>query len=505
MKQHLLRRVRMRLAPALALSVLVTAGCSGAGDGASPSDVSSATIGMPSKLLSLDMDTSLDAFGQAVMKLVGGRLYEMADGKPVPALAQQSSVSPDGLTWTFTLANGATFSDGTPVKASDVVASFERSMNNPSQVNPNLFAPMASVKAPSDNTVVVKLKSPRPNLPVILTYAQFPVLPAQHLGEPDFFRKPISAGPYVIDQTGADKTKLSVNPRYTGPAPTVRNLDLTVVPDANSALVQVQSGQLDVAWGVPANLINVIPANLLAVAPRYGFDAIMLNTASGPLSEVGVRRAIWDAADRKQISDLAWGGKIPPLAGAWPENVPGYDPGISTATDLAAAKKALAGTSCAAGCAIKLIYSTQLSAQQEQVATALRQDLQKIGITLTAEKVDATEWNDDYNKGSFEMLVVTTYDFGPVNDNLMVLPLPLNSKVYDSYPGMNQALSDAAGETGAKRDDALRKIDATIRANVPWIPLTGTGVVSATKVSPKQIGFIDGGAISVGRADGSVR
>src|SRR3989344_7872351 len=50
-----------------------------------------------------------------------GLLRAMPDGGYVPDLAESFAVSPDGLTYTFVLRPGATFHDGTPVRATDII------------------------------------------------------------------------------------------------------------------------------------------------------------------------------------------------------------------------------------------------------------------------------------------------------------------------------------------------------------------------------------------------
>ena len=67
----------------------------------------------------------------------------------IPSLAESWEISDDGTVYTFTLVDGATFSDGSPVTAEDVVFSFNRLKNVTG--NPSFLAEtVASVEAPDD-------------------------------------------------------------------------------------------------------------------------------------------------------------------------------------------------------------------------------------------------------------------------------------------------------------------------------------------------------------------
>ncbi|MCB1992868.1 MAG: ABC transporter substrate-binding protein, partial [Geminicoccaceae bacterium] len=82
-------------------------------------------------------------------------------GSVQPALARSWTISDDGLTYTFELADGVTFHNGVPLLAEHVVFSFERAMAEDSvNAQKGLFEPIASVEAPDDGTVVITLERP---------------------------------------------------------------------------------------------------------------------------------------------------------------------------------------------------------------------------------------------------------------------------------------------------------------------------------------------------------
>lgn len=81
------------------------------------------------------------------------------DSQYVGDLATDWTVSEDGLTYTFNLRQGVTFSDGSPFTAEDVVFTYETVMANPAN-NENVdLSCLESVKAEGDNQVIFQLKT----------------------------------------------------------------------------------------------------------------------------------------------------------------------------------------------------------------------------------------------------------------------------------------------------------------------------------------------------------
>lgn len=487
--------------------LVLLAGVAGCGGDSSTEKVPTAvSIGFTSKILSLDPDVSLDPQGQAVLHLIGGNLYELQGSKPVPALATKASTSSDGLTWTFTLVADAKFSDGSPLTAADVAATLNRSIKDPANVNPIFFEPFKSVTAKGVDQVVVTLKHPYPELPSVLTYAQLAIFPASQIKNKTFFDTPISAGPYEIASTSGGAAELTVNANYVGPAPTIGKISTKTVPDANSQLSQTQSGQLDLAYGLPPNLIPTIASPSKAIIePRFGMDIMILNISKAPLDDVAVRQAVSKALDRDQLSQSAWSGKVKGQGGVWPSTMPGYDASIPTTPDLAGAKNDLQGTKCAAGCSLTLTFSAEISPQEEQQAVVIQENLKKIGIDVRLNKLDGTSYFDAYGKNDFGAMLLSVFDYGAVPNSILTFAVSPGSTGYAAFPGLEAAITSTIQETGTAQTDALAEVNTSILKNLPWAPLTGTAVVSASSVSPEALSVAPSGFITVARKNGTLR
>ena len=112
----------------------------------------------------------------AVFELVYNTMFTLnLDGSFSPELAQDVTVSDDGLVWTFKIKPNVTFHDGEPLTAQDVA--FTYNLNLTREDYPYLHAyttHFESVEAPDDETVVITLDEPIPNIEAQLVFQYIP-------------------------------------------------------------------------------------------------------------------------------------------------------------------------------------------------------------------------------------------------------------------------------------------------------------------------------------------
>lgn len=159
-------------------------------------------------------------------------------------LATGYSTSDDGLTWTFDLRSDATFSEGTPVTAEDVVFTLEgvktakRSKLDLSYIE--------SVEATSDTQVLIHLNKPFNALLYVL--ANIGIVPASLYDKASYGEKPIGSGRYMLEKWDEGKqVVLTANPAYYGDAPKMQRVVVKFM-DEEAALAAVQAGEVDVAY-----------------------------------------------------------------------------------------------------------------------------------------------------------------------------------------------------------------------------------------------------------------
>ena len=170
------------------------------GGGSAPSQPSAQTIAnlrLPyDKHGSVHPYTATDLNNRSLLSLVYQGLFAMNDSyEPTPILCSSYKVSADLREWTFYLED-ASFSDGQPLTAADVVASLKAA--NTKGFYAGRFQQVKSITAGSDGSVLFKLDTPMGNLPLLL---DIPIIKASQVNA----ASPLGTGPYILEDTGNGK------------------------------------------------------------------------------------------------------------------------------------------------------------------------------------------------------------------------------------------------------------------------------------------------------------
>jgi peptide/nickel transport system substrate-binding protein len=247
------------------------------------------------------------------------------DGRLIPDLATvvptraNGGISADARTVTYHLRRGVRWHDGVPFDARDVVFSFAAAMN-PNNAVPDRtgFDHVASVRALSPYTVQVKLTRPfSPFVPSCFTMGAndpYPILPAHLLaGKHDINRDPFNAapvglGPYkVAEWDRGSRIVLTADPHYYRGAPAIPRIEITIVPDPNTAATLWKTGALDLMIArvqLGRTFLDALrnrPGTRIVLKPHYEFDFVLLDLSRPPFDDVRVRRAVAMGIDRTRI------------------------------------------------------------------------------------------------------------------------------------------------------------------------------------------------------------
>jgi ABC-type transport system substrate-binding protein len=490
----------------LAICAALGAAACGAGNATSADKPTTVTIGFAEKIVTLDPDQAVDQTSLAALHLVDGNLYSLGrDGKVTPLLVESGAPSPDGRQWTFQLKSGLKFSDGSPLTSADVAATFARAKSDKANAYAGFVAPISSIDTPTPTTAIFHLSRPYPSLPVVLSQPEMTIYPAAKVGEKDFFNAPISAGPFALTGWGGGASAtFTRNSNYAGTLPQTARVELRTIADFNTRLAQVESGQLDFAYDIPPSLLTHTPRSVSAtLTPLYGFISIPLNNTKPPLNEAGVRRAISAAIDRQQINQTIWNGKSVPLAGFWPSTVTGYDPSIPTTPDVVAARSDLAGTSCAHGCTVSLMYSSA-DTWADPLAQIIAQNLSRIGITVKLDKADDATVNQRLGDESFQLAETFLYDYNDVPDGLLTYALTADGGLNANFTGfqpppqLTAAVTAAITRDGSARADALAEVSRLFRQYQPFVTLLTHVVGTVSRLPSGLVSLDSGGFVDVG-------
>ena len=296
---------------------------------------------VPAEPRTLDPAKASAAVDNTVLTYLGAALLDIdPDGKIVPWLAKDYSVSQDGLTVTFHLKDGVKFHNGEPLTAEDFKWTFER-MLDPKTASPvagTLLAGIKSVEAPDKLTLVLKLSSPRYALLSNLCIAGF-LQPlnkkAVEAAGDKYPSSPVGVGPYKIKEIKAGEyVLLERNPDYNWAPPYVhqgpwyiQQIKFVVMPDQASQIAALESGQVSGLASVPTQNWDKLAAD-----SRFqffeglggGFIYVTMNVQNPILSDPTVRKALNYAVDRAGIVKSVFQGHAIAAYGAYHPGLPGY-------------------------------------------------------------------------------------------------------------------------------------------------------------------------------------
>ena len=250
------------------------------------------------------------------------------DGLVQPALATAWTVSEDGLTYTFELAQGVTFHDGTPFDAEDVVFSLERAMAEDStNAQKGLFEPIASVEAADPSTVVITLKRPTASLPFNLAWGDAVIVAPESAATNT--SAPVGTGPFrFVRWVQGDRVELARNDDYWGEPVALAAATFQFVPDPAAATAAMLAGDLDAFPNFPAPeslaQFEADPRFEVVIGTTEGETILAINNGRPPLDDLRVRRAISHAIDRQAVIDGAMFGYGTPIGSHFAPHHPAY-------------------------------------------------------------------------------------------------------------------------------------------------------------------------------------
>ncbi|MCI0752683.1 ABC transporter substrate-binding protein [Teichococcus vastitatis] len=448
--------------------------------------------------------TSATAAGEALFLLTDTLVSMDWDQKTVrPGLAESWTVSEDGKLYTFKLKQGVKFCDGKPMTAKDVVYTLNRF------IDPALRGPVRwragkvkEIRAADDFTVEYELQEPFSEL--LTQLAQYftgivDQATVEKLGDNFGVQGFNGVGPYCWQswQPRQDMV-LTKNPAYNwgspiyqNPSPQVGRIILRVIPEANTRLAAVQSGQGDVTQWIPyfaLEGLKRIPTVKLQQQPNYFYDNFMGFRVDKPvMNDPAVRRAINMAVDKAAINKAVWFGAgevadsyVNPKALDYSAEAAAKMPKL----DVEGARKLLdeAGwTMGGDGVRAKdgqrasfLAYAIQQQ-YNNGMMQAIQADLRRIGIEMRVQLWDATVAWGKLATQEFDAFIIS-YPYASATDALaLYFPSanrPTPNRMNWNNPDTDRLIDAAkAAIDPATRAKAIGEAQMILTEQSPWLPL----------------------------------
>jgi peptide/nickel transport system substrate-binding protein len=426
-----------------------------------------------------------------------------ADGiSLVPGLAESWDVSEDGITYTFHLRPNVVFSDGTPMTSEDVLYSWVRAANDPAQtwtftltaLKRDADGQVEGISAPDDATVVVELAQPwAPFLSDVAMFNMSVISKAFAEGQEErLVEECMGTGPFALGEwRKGEFLRLVKNTNYwEEDLPLLDEVVISVVPDDNARILQLQGGELESMMDVPFSRVPELqqdPNLRLYLFPSTRTDYITLNTREAPLDDVHARRALQFATDRQTLVDVVtFGVGIPATSfmpqGAlyWNDTLQGYP------YDVALAQEELAQSPTPDGFPLELKILAG-SVDNETLATALKDMWSQIGVEVTITPVEGSVLNEDYNTRTFQAMTnYWTNDIVDPDQLVAYAVLPDSSEAFgtgwNNPEAQELARQGAAESDPAKREEIYFRIQEIYNEDSPMLPLYHTPYVNLTTV-----------------------
>ncbi|MGB9725857.1 MAG: ABC transporter substrate-binding protein [Fervidicoccaceae archaeon] len=448
-------------------------------------------IGVTDKVTDLDPANAYDFFTWEVLynTMEGLVKYKPGTLEIVPALAQNWTVSSDGMTWTFKLRPNLKFSDGTPLTAYDVVRSVKRVMNISGDPSWLVTSFVKDVEAPDAQTVVFHLKIPCSYfLSLLATPPYFPVNPKYPNNTYVSDALWGGAGPYKIASFTRDQElDLVPNPYYYGTAPSNSKVIIRFYKDASTMRMALLSGEIDIAWR------TLLPADIAALRKQSGVQVIdvpstfirylVLNVNMTPTNNVLVRQAIAAAINRTEIINTALMGAGTPLYSLIPTSMSAYVPVFKTYygdgnTTLARQLLTQAGYSSTNKLQLTLWYTpTHYGDTEANVATLIKQELEATGmISVTLQSAEWGQYVQNARSSQMGAYLMGWYPdyLDPDDYTTPFLHTGDNKWLGNQYsnPQMDKLLEQAQVTVDeAARNNIYAQVQNILAHDVPIVPL----------------------------------
>lgn len=447
--------------------------------------------------------------------------------KPLPALAVEDSVSPDGKTWTFKLRHDARWDNGDPVVAEDFIFSWKLLLESPGEYTYLLhyiegaeafqqarsegkevsFDQTVGVQAPDAHTLVVRLVNPVPFFRDLMAFPTFYPRHARSMEpfkvtdaqgrtsyKPEYTRPPhvVTNGPFKLVKWESGRLlRMEPNEYYWDRSSVKLKAIVNIVSnDPQSAFLQYEQGEVD--WLADVSQDIAFPLKEkgrsdLRVAPAFGTAFITVNCAptvpelkgdTNPFSDPRVRTAVSMAIDRDRlIASVTRMGEKPAFHYMPPGFFQGYQSYPVRNDGIESARKLLAEAGYPDGKGfptVSLIYNSDNTIRRDLAASISNQLRTNLGINVESKGIELKSYRAQLTGRQYTLGLAAW--FGDYMDPSTFMDKYLSSsenndsnwgpKEYDELIARARREADPI-----KRYALLGEAESMINSDLPIIPL----------------------------------
>jgi peptide/nickel transport system substrate-binding protein len=485
----------LRLTAALVATAALLAGCAASPGPSAPvaQDLTFAIEGANLSAGHMDPHSSqLDVSALVGRNVLDSLVAQDLDGSFVPWLAKSWEISDDQLTYTFTLRDDVTFTDGEKFNAEAVKANFDH-ITAESTASAHAAAMLGAGAAYKDTTVVdeytVAVNFTTPYAPFLqaastslLGFYSPKVLETSadklKTGGPDVT---IGTGPFILESYTPDQELVyTANPDYNwGPenaghlGPTeIKNLTIRILPETSVRTGALTSGEVQIATNLTPSTISQVGDGYTVKSAEYpGIPySIHINESYGVFKDPLVRQAFSIGFDIDSAVDSIFFGQF---KRAWsvlgPTTPNSYDPSLEGTWEYDADKaNALldeAGwterdsegyrTKDGKRLSARWIAYTPIPDDRASLADVIQSDLKKIGFEIKREALEPAAYNEQYGPRTYDL---TDWSFANVDADAL--------RAHFHTGGFQNASTVSDPELDGLLDDAVATSDESVRTTL---------------------------------------
>jgi len=441
-------------------------------------------------------------------------MYALHDGmvKPMPGnaaqpcLAERWKATPDGLSYEFTLRAGPKFHNGEPVTAEDVKFSFERYRGTSAT---QMKERVAAVETPDARTVRFVLKKPWPDFLSFYSSATgagwiVPKKYVEKVGEDDFKKAPIGAGPYrFVSFTPGVELVMEAFDGYWRKKPAVKRLVFKVIPEEATRLAALKRGEVDLAYSIRGELAEELRQtpgltlkSVVIQAPFWLYFADQWDPNS-PWHDQRVREAARLAIDYTAVSEALTLGQSPITNSIIPDTFEFYWKPPPAVYDPAKAKQLLAAAGHRDGFDAGDYYC---DTSYSNVAEAVINYLQEAGIRVKLRTLERAAFFSAYSQKKLKNLIQgASGAFGNAATRLAAFTVKDGAYAYGSYPEIDELFAQQAVELDVtKRTALLHRTQQIVHERSIYAPIWQLAFLNGfgKRVGESGLGLIKGHAYS---------
>jgi peptide/nickel transport system substrate-binding protein len=328
------------------------------------------------------------------------------DGQLQPMLATEwTQVEPKA--WDFTLRDGVTFQDGTPLDAKAVAGALTHVLEVEVPARAFNAEVISKVVAVDESTVRISTPRPDPLVPLRVANPNAGILAPKAYQGKQIDIKGTCTGPFTVtEEVPQQSISLEANENYWGGDVNLDSAEVRFIVDGATRATQLQTGEAQIAKTLPVANVATLEGDDNIVLSELGLartTVMLLNNSRPPFDDPLVRQAIQYAVDTQAIVDGVYEGSGEPAVGPFgPDTDWAPEGAAATSVDLDKARALLdqAGVDPESLSIELMAYNDR--PEFPDVAAVIQDQLGQLGIKVKIKAGEYTALEPDMLSGDFD-------------------------------------------------------------------------------------------------------